>query len=66
MVPALVAAVTAIFDLVVLAVLHAVRSDVDPSTDPVSAYAVGDYGILKVLAILAVGLGALALTAALS
>jgi hypothetical protein len=64
-VPARVAAVTAIFDLVVLAVLHVVRTDVDPSADPVSAYAVGDYGTLKALAILAVGLGALALTAAL-
>jgi hypothetical protein len=60
-----VAAATAVFDLVVLAVLHALRTDVDPATDPVSNYAVGDYGTLKVLATLAVGLGALALTAAL-
>lgn len=60
-----VAAATAGFDLVVLAVLHALRTDVDPATDPVSDYAVGDYGTLEVLAILAVGLGALALTAAL-
>jgi nitrate reductase NapE component len=60
-----VAAATAVLDLVVLAVLHALRNDVDPATDPVSDYAVGDYGTLKVLATLAVGLGALALTAAL-
>jgi Protein of unknown function (DUF998) len=60
-----VAAATAVFYLVVLAVLHALRTDVDPATDPVSNYAVGDYGTLEVLAMLAVGLGALALTAAL-
>jgi nitrate reductase NapE component len=60
-----VAAATAVFYLVVLAVLHALRTDVDPATDPVSDYAVGDYGTLEVLAMLAVGLGALALTAAL-
>jgi Protein of unknown function (DUF998) len=60
-----VAAATAVFDLVVLAVLHVLRTDVDPVTDEVSNYAVGDYGMLKVLATLAVGLGALTLTAAL-
>jgi hypothetical protein len=60
-----VAAATAIFYLVALAVLHVVRTDVDPATDPVSDYAVGDYGTVHVLATLAVGLGALALTAAL-
>jgi Protein of unknown function (DUF998) len=60
-----VAAAMAVFDLVVLAVLHVLRTDVDPATDPVSNYAVGDYGMLQVLATLAVGLGALALTAAL-
>jgi hypothetical protein len=60
-----VAAATAVFDLVVLAVLHALRTDVNPATDPVSNYAVGDYGTLNMLATLAVGLGALALTAAL-
>jgi Protein of unknown function (DUF998) len=60
-----VAAATAVFDLVVLAVLHVLRTDVDPATDAVSDYAVGDYGTLEVLAMLAVGLGALALTAAL-
>jgi Protein of unknown function (DUF998) len=60
-----VAVATAVFDLVVLGVLHALRTDVDPATDAVSDYAVGDYGTLEVLAMLAVGLGALALTAAL-
>jgi hypothetical membrane protein len=59
------AAATAVFYLVVLAVLHVLRTDVDPATDPVSDYAVGDYGMLEVFAMLAVGLGALALTAAL-
>jgi hypothetical membrane protein len=59
------AAATAAFYLVVLAVLHVLRTDVDPATDPVSDYAVGDYGMLEVFAMLAVGLGALALTAAL-
>jgi hypothetical protein len=51
--------------LAVLAVLHFLPTDVDPATDPVSDYAVGDYGTLSVLATLGVGLGALALTAAL-
>ena len=60
-----VAAATALFDLVALGVLHALPTDVDPVTDPVSEYAEGDYGTLEVLAMLAVGLGALALTAAL-
>jgi hypothetical protein len=60
-----VAAATAVFDLVVLAVLHVLRTDVDPASDPVSNYVIGDYGTLKVLATLAVGLSALALTAAL-
>src|SRR5688572_29791955 len=59
------AVATAVFDLVVFVVLHALRGEVDPVTDAVSEYAVGDYGVLKVLATLAVGLGALALTAAL-
>jgi Protein of unknown function (DUF998) len=60
------AAATALCYLVALAVLHVLRTDVDPATDPVSDYAVGAYGTLHVLATLAVGLGALALTAALS
>jgi hypothetical membrane protein len=60
-----VAAATAVFYLVVLAVLHVLPTEVDPATDPVSDYAVGDYGTFSVLATLAVGLGALALTAVL-
>jgi hypothetical protein len=60
-----VAAATAVLYLVVLTVLHVLRTDADPATDPVSDYAVGDYGTLSVLATLGVGLGALALTAAL-
>ena len=60
-----VAAATAVIDLVVLAMFHALRTDVDPATDAVSEYAVGDYGALKVFTTLAVGLGALALTVAL-
>jgi len=60
-----VAAATGLFYLLVLAVLHVLRTDVDPSTDPVSDFAVGDYGTLEVFATLAVGVGALALTAAI-
>jgi hypothetical protein len=60
-----VAAATALFYLVVLAMLHVLPTEVDPATDPVSDYAVGDYGTLSVLATLGVGLGALALTAVL-
>src|SRR5262245_19258412 len=60
-----VAAATAVFYLVVLAVLHVLPTEVDPATDPVSDYAVGDYDTLSVLATLGVGLGGLALTAVL-
>jgi Protein of unknown function (DUF998) len=63
--PAWVAAATAVFYLVALAVLHLLPTEVDPATDPVSDYAVGDHGTLSVLATLSVGLGALALTAVL-
>lgn len=59
------AVATAVFNLVVLAVLHALPTNVDPVSAPVSDYAVGDYGTLEMLALLAVGLSALALTACL-
>src|SRR5262245_61875542 len=60
-----VAPATAAFYLVVLAVLHLLPTGVDPATEPVSDYAVGNYSTLSVLATLGVGLGALALTAVL-
>ncbi|MGD9986950.1 DUF998 domain-containing protein [Pseudonocardia sp.] len=53
--------VAAIVDLVVLAVFHIARPDVDPLTRPTSEYALGAYGAAAGVATGIVGLGALAL-----
>ncbi|GEL22885.1 hypothetical protein PSU4_18390 [Pseudonocardia sulfidoxydans NBRC 16205] len=53
--------VAAIVDLVVLAVFHIARPEVDPLTRPTSEYALGAYGWAAAVATGIVGLGALAL-----
>lgn len=51
-------------DLVVLATMHVLRTDVDAMTEPTSNYATGDYGVLSSVATFAVGVAALAAAAA--
>lgn len=56
---------TAVLDLVVLVAFHLVQPEVDPVTSATSEYANGTAGVLSQVATLAVGIGALALAAAL-
>jgi Protein of unknown function (DUF998) len=62
---ALVAAVAAAVDLLVLGLLHVVSPEVDPMTRPVSEYALGDYGWLATIRTVAQGVGGIALAVAL-
>jgi hypothetical protein len=62
---ALVAAVAAAVDLLVLGLLHVVSPEVDPMTRPVSEYALGEYGWLATIRTVAQGVGAIALAVAL-
>lgn len=56
--------VTAVLDLVVLAVFHVVQPQVDVLRDPTSAYVHGTFGAASSFAAAAVGVGALALVLA--
>jgi hypothetical protein len=60
-----VAIAAGVFDLVVLAAFHVLRTDVSPVSDPTSSYAVGPYGPLSLIASFVVGVGTLALALAL-
>jgi hypothetical protein len=62
---ALIAAVAAAANLLVLGVLHVVSSEVDPKTRAVSEYALGDFGWLATIMTVAEGVGAIALAVAL-
>jgi hypothetical protein len=62
---ALVAAVAAALDLLVLGLLHLVSPEVDPVSRPVSEYALGDFGWLATIRTLAEGVAAIALAMAL-
>ncbi|GAY11988.1 DUF998 domain-containing protein [Pseudonocardia sp. N23] len=57
----MVTIVAAVVDLVVLAVFHVARPDVDPVTRPTSEYTLGTFGVVASGATAFVGLGALAL-----
>jgi len=63
---ALVALVTAGFDLVVFVLLHLMQPEVDLLREPTSAYVHGEFGLLSPLAAAAVGIGGLALAVAAS
>jgi Protein of unknown function (DUF998) len=63
--PAVIAAVAAAVDLLVLGLLHVVSSEVDPKTRAVSEYALGDFGWLATILTVAEGVGAIALAVAL-
>ena len=56
--------VLSVADLLVLALLHVLRTDVDPVTRPTSDYAHGSYGWLIVFATVGVGLAAIVLAVA--
>ena len=58
------AAVLALTAAAVVIVLHVVRSDVDPTMDGVSAYALGPFGYLYRIQVVATGLAALLLALA--
>jgi hypothetical protein len=62
---ALVAAVAAAVDLLVLGLLHLVSPEVDPMTRPVSEYALGEFEWLATIRTVAQGVGAIALAVAL-
>ena len=62
---ALVAAVAAALDLLVLGLLHLVSPEVDPVSRPVSEYALGDFRWLATIGTVAAGVGAIALAVAL-
>jgi hypothetical protein len=62
---ALVAAVVAAVDLLVLGLLHVVSPEVDPLSRPVSEYALGDFRWLATTETLAEGVAAIALAMAL-
>ena len=62
---AVLAAVAAVVDLLVLGLLHVVSPEVDPVTRAVSEYALGDAGWLADLRTLAQGAGSIALAVAL-
>jgi hypothetical protein len=62
---ATVAIAAAVLDLAVLVFFQLARPDVDPLLRPTSEYALGAFGVLSPIAMIAVGLGALALAAAL-
>jgi Protein of unknown function (DUF998) len=62
---ALVAAIAAAVDLLVLGLLHFVSPEVDPMSRPVSEYALGDFGWLAAIGTVAQGVGAIALAVAL-
>lgn len=51
--------------LLLLGVLHVVKSELDPSWHFISEYAIGDHGWLMVIAFLSLGLGCVALFAAI-
>jgi hypothetical protein len=63
---ALVAAVAAAVDLLVLGLLHILSPEVDPMTRPVSEYALGEFEWLATIRTVAQGVGAIALAVALS
>ena len=56
--------VLSVANLLVLALLHVLRTDVDPVARPTSDYAHGSYGWLIVFATVGVGLAAIALAVA--
>lgn len=62
---AMIAAVAAAVDLLVLGLLHLVSPEVDPVSRPVSEYALGDFGWLATTKTLAEGVAAIALAMAL-
>jgi Protein of unknown function (DUF998) len=62
---ALIAAVAAAVNLLVLGLLHVVSPEVDPVTRAVSEYALGDFGWLATIGTVAEGVGAIALAVAL-
>ena len=62
---ALIAAVAAAVNLLVLGLLHLVSPEVDPVTRAVSEYALGDFGWLATIGTVAKGVGAIALAVAL-
>ncbi|WP_214106059.1 DUF998 domain-containing protein [Acrocarpospora catenulata] len=62
--PAVTVTIAAV-DLLVLALFHLLRPDVDPLTRPTSEYALGDFGVLAGPVTALVGIGALALAWAL-
>ena len=62
---ALIAAVAAAVNLLVLGLLHVVSPEVDPVTRPVSEYALGDFRWLATIMTVAEGVGAIALAVAL-
>lgn len=62
---AMIAAVAATVDLLVLGLLHIVSPEVDPVTRPVSEYALGDFRWLATMMTVAEGVGAIALAVAL-
>ena len=62
---ALIAAVAAAVNLLVLGLLHVVSPEVDPVTRAVSEYALGDFGWLATIMTVAEGVGAIALAVAL-
>jgi hypothetical protein len=62
---AVVAAASAVLDLLVLGLLHVVSPEVDPLTRPVSEYALGGFGWLVVTRTLAQAVGPIALAVAL-
>lgn len=49
------------FDLLVLGLMHVLRPEVDPITEPTSNYSIGSYGSVALAAVIAVGVGSLAL-----
>jgi Protein of unknown function (DUF998) len=62
---AMIAAIAAAVDLVVLGLLHVVSLEVDPVSRPVSEYALGEFGWLPTIMMVAEGVGAIALAVAL-
>jgi hypothetical protein len=62
---AVVAAVAAVVNLLILGLLHVVSPEVDPVTRPVSEYALGEFRWLASTRTLAEGVGAIALAVAL-
>jgi len=61
---ALIAALAAAVNLLVLGLLHVVSPEVDPMTRAVSEYALGDFGWLATIGTVAEGVGAIALAVA--